>query len=1232
LSETIFPLFSSCLLTTVIFRSAVTFFTVPLVPRMSSRGEYQRVCTTSTPPASPPPPQPKIYRNRGSFISADSVTITGGNMTQVLGDSQVHQTAASPNKPRRPRRHHHVSLNWIKRKIVKAGDVLLPDPDESDSVILVMGPPDSGKSTFIQTLFEKKEPDSFKCYKPPRSKDLAQWIIDDYRNPSDSRRGRLIIVEIPAFADTFEGDGECLRRISAWLAQCYLDKVKITGAIYLHDISLPRLNNSVRRNLDLFHALCGQAGVSSMVFTTTKWTNNPHYSKVEELREKQLKEEIWKDMNPDSHTVYRFQGTCESAWNIVDHIMNRARQRYIPELRIQEEVVDCCLHIPETDAGRLLYSMLVEMRSLYRERISSWRTQFRDGDMDNDLRTFIEYEKKLSQDIKVLRVSWMGHIRRFFSNTYCEFLFIFAPHHLHIVHSSRVITNARTVGITGATITAFSDQRVFNTITQAVTTVAKAKSGRWKKSLFKLGDPCYKGTSNDTVILVMGPPGCGKSFFIDTLTERQRSPGGNEPRKIYHRILDQRLLPSIGANLNGQVVVAEIPSFDDTLEGDKELLRQISAWLANCYTAGMKFGGIVYLHDISVHRLNNSIRKNFDLFRSVCGELRFPSVAPTITRWSNVSEDVGNKRLKQLEENLWEDLVGAGCTVSKFDGTPESAREIVKRMLKRTSSIHLPDGLNIQEEVVDYHLHLPETDAGRLLYSMLKEMQQLYRQRIRAWEIQFDDKNMYEELQAFKDYEKQLGKDIRALEIGSATLAAPAPAREPDTIRVFSAFLWHMYTVEAAGVGSHSILSCKATNLIVLALSFITADSFAIFDSNMMQDLQDDHLTRVMAGLAKSKHLKRHHEVRVSKQWVNKNILRPGDVLPHDPIESDSAILVMGAPNSGKSTFIQTLLQEEKAEIFEHYPSPRARDLEQWVILLDDYISRRATSHGRLTIVEIPAFEDTFEGDGECLRRIAAWLTTCYMAQIRIIGAIYLHDISPAGTIPSLDKILRRNLDLLQALWGASVPERIIFASTKWTGDSYYYLFEEEREMQFKRDLGALMGVSPEFRRFQGSCDSAWEILYGITDRPQEPSALRIQQEIAVLRRCLLETDAGRLLYSMLLKERWLRRQRIKSEKLYTPQGGDMDPYLQDLIQSEKMLTENIQALLPRGIQALDIRFTENMRLLFKRTRGVSFEEWEQNSVYSLADSRTEVSDYGIYCRRMAYSQETLDSNLTIRQ
>ena len=49
--------------------------------------------------------------------------------------------------------------------------------------------------------------------------------------------------------------------------------------------------------------------------------------------------------------------------------------------------------------------------------------------------------------------------------------------------SISMFQNVHTVGINGATITAFSDQRVFNTITQAVITVAKAKSGRWKKSL-----------------------------------------------------------------------------------------------------------------------------------------------------------------------------------------------------------------------------------------------------------------------------------------------------------------------------------------------------------------------------------------------------------------------------------------------------------------------------------------------------------------------------------------------------------------------------------------------------------------------------------------------------------------------------------------------------------------------------------------------------------------------------
>ena len=67
--------------------------------------------------------------------------------------------------------------------------------------------------------------------------------------------------------------------------------------------------------------------------------------------------------------------------------------------------------------------------------------------------------------------------------------------------SISMFQNARTVGINGATITAFCNHRVFNTTTQAVTTVAKAKSGRWMKNLLKAGDPCFKGTSNDTVIL-----------------------------------------------------------------------------------------------------------------------------------------------------------------------------------------------------------------------------------------------------------------------------------------------------------------------------------------------------------------------------------------------------------------------------------------------------------------------------------------------------------------------------------------------------------------------------------------------------------------------------------------------------------------------------------------------------------------------------------------------------------
>ncbi|KAF8890789.1 hypothetical protein CPB84DRAFT_1683426 [Gymnopilus junonius] len=268
-------------------------------------------------------------------------------------------------------------------------------------------------------------------------------------------------------------------------------------------------------------------------------------------------------------------------------------------------------------------------------------------------------------------------------------------------------------------------------------------------------------------VSVMGPPDSGKSTFIQSLRcSSQTSPGGSlhsRNKKIeWHCIDSDRLLD----HPNGRLVVAEIPSFDDTLEGDKETLRQIAAWLAHCYGMGVKFGGAIYLHDISLPRLTSSVRRNLDLFRSICGRVGLSAVVLSTTKWCCINNATGEQRERQLKDGLWKDIIASRSSVRQFDGTPESAWKILNFILDRVQNTYSAEALRIQKEVVDLNYRVQETDAGRLLHSMLVDIRTLYRGCIRSWKVQFQDNDLTGELEVFTEYEKCLTKDIKALELG----------------------------------------------------------------------------------------------------------------------------------------------------------------------------------------------------------------------------------------------------------------------------------------------------------------------------------------------------------------------------------------------------------------------------------------------------------------------------------
>jgi hypothetical protein len=89
----------------------------------------------------------------------------------------------------------------------------------------------------------------------------------------------------------------------------------------LHDISLARTLGASPKSPEMFGKLCGDEAIANVTLATTKW------SKVDraegESREETLKETYWNKMLDRGATMARFHDKKESAWAIVDQIINK---------------------------------------------------------------------------------------------------------------------------------------------------------------------------------------------------------------------------------------------------------------------------------------------------------------------------------------------------------------------------------------------------------------------------------------------------------------------------------------------------------------------------------------------------------------------------------------------------------------------------------------------------------------------------------------------------------------------------------------------------------------------------------------------------------------------------------------------------------------------------------------------------------------------------------------------
>ncbi|KAI5985485.1 hypothetical protein EDD15DRAFT_1632328 [Pisolithus albus] len=220
--------------------------------------------------------------------------------------------------------------------------------------------------------------------------------------------------------------------------------------------------------------------------------------------------------------------------------------------------------------------------------------------------------------------------------------------------------------------------------------------------------------SQPAIVLILGSTRSGRSNFIDKLAEA-------EGAETSHGVGSQHDIRDIAVYLpdHREYVFVDTPGFDSAAKPTTDVLHMIADWLAKKYTGGALLTGVIFTHEITDHRMIDSLYETLDILCCICGDKAARRVRLVTTMWDQVKNPrAAENMVSQLEKNLWKPLLDAGARHMRFENTKESAWDIVKDLGAER------EPLLLQQELVDEGKHLYETFAGHAVYLQSQKLLQ----------------------------------------------------------------------------------------------------------------------------------------------------------------------------------------------------------------------------------------------------------------------------------------------------------------------------------------------------------------------------------------------------------------------------------------------------------------------------------------------------------------------------
>ncbi|OCH84690.1 P-loop containing nucleoside triphosphate hydrolase protein [Obba rivulosa] len=212
-------------------------------------------------------------------------------------------------------------------------------PCDDDILVAVMGQSGAGKSTFINLLSGS----SFAVGHDLDSSTMEVRLSRPFE--LDGRRVRL--VDTPGFDDSSKSDAEILTQIADFLVSPSQRCAGLNGVLYLHRISDVRVGGAARRNITMFHQLCGPEYMTNVVIATTRWQEVDEETGSRREEELRTSPTLFNSALDSGALLVRHDRDLESAQDLMRHFLHLSPK----PLLIQKEMIDDHKLLSDTSAG-----------------------------------------------------------------------------------------------------------------------------------------------------------------------------------------------------------------------------------------------------------------------------------------------------------------------------------------------------------------------------------------------------------------------------------------------------------------------------------------------------------------------------------------------------------------------------------------------------------------------------------------------------------------------------------------------------------------------------------------------------------------------------------------------------------------------------------------------------------------------------------------------------------------